>query len=84
MFKINFVDPVGLKGFTASHLIPLDKNPGVRLIGVTEVCRHILGKAVMQLIKLDLQESIGKQQFCNSLDSGCEAAFHCTYQSSLR
>ena len=49
-----FVDPSVLKAFNACHHIPLDKNPGVRPIGVVEVCRRIIGKAVMRIVKLDL------------------------------
>ena len=35
-----------LSMFVASRLIPLDKNPGIRPIGVGEVLRRIAGKAL--------------------------------------
>ena len=41
-----YVDPAGLTAFTACRLIALDKCPGVRPIGVGEVVRRIVGKAV--------------------------------------
>ena len=59
---MGFVDPSVLMAFNACRLIPLDKNPGVRPIGVVEVCRRIIGKAVMGIVKLDLIEATFTQQ----------------------
>ena len=56
--------------------IPLDKNPGMRLIQVVEVCRIIIGKAVMGIVRLDLIEAMAGCPFCAGLDGGCEAALH--------
>ena len=36
--------PSLLEAFTSCKLIPLDKNPGIRPIGVREVLRRIVGK----------------------------------------
>ena len=36
--------PSFLEAFTSGRLIPLDKNPGIRPIGVGEVLRRIVGK----------------------------------------
>ena len=36
------VDPKGLSAFIAGRHIALDKNPGVRPIGMGEVCKRIL------------------------------------------
>ena len=41
-----FVDPESLMAYTSARLIPLNKNPGVRPIGVGEVVRRIVGKAI--------------------------------------
>ena len=38
-------------------LIPLDKNPGLRPIGVGEILKRIIGKAVMMCIKKDVSKS---------------------------
>ena len=38
--------PSLLESFTSCRLIPLDKNPGIRPIGIREVFRQIMGKTV--------------------------------------
>ena len=43
-----------LKTFIASRLVPLDKNPGLRSIGLGEVLRRIEGKVVMGIVKDDV------------------------------
>ena len=50
-----------LEAFLACKLIPLDKNPEVRPIGIGEVIRRILGRAVMTIFIL---ESAGDLQLC--------------------
>ena len=52
----------------ASHLLALDKCPGVWPIGVGEVLRRILGKDVEQICKTD--------QLCSGLKSEIEGAVH--------
>ena len=39
-------DPNCLEAYTANRLIPLDNNPGIRPIGIGEVLRRIVGKAI--------------------------------------
>ena len=71
-----YVDPVSLVVYTACKLIPLSKNPGVHPIGVGEVLRRIVGKAITKIAKLDLLESMGPLQLCAGQNAGCEAACH--------
>ena len=73
---ISYVDPVALKAYTSSRLVPLDKCPGVRPVGIGEVVRRIVGKTVMKIVKRDLQEAVGSIQLCAGQDAGCEAAVH--------
>ena len=70
------VNPESLKQFLACRLIPLDKNPGVRPIGVGEVLRRIIGKTLVHLIKGDIIQSAGTLQTCSGLEGGLEAAVH--------
>ena len=72
----DYVDPAGLTAFTACRLIALDKCPGVRPIGVGEVVRRIVGKAILSVIGVEIQQSAGSLQLCAGQPSGCEAAIH--------
>ena len=65
-----------IEAFLACRLIPLDKCPGLRPIGVGEVLRRIAGKVVMSVVKGDIQESVGSLQVCAGQAGGCEAAIH--------
>ena len=60
----------------ASRLIPLDKNPGVRPIGIGEILRRIIGKCVTWNIKKDIESSAGGLQTCAGHKAGIEAAIH--------
>ena len=70
------VDPAGLAAFTAGRLIALNKNPGVRPIGIGEVCRRLIAKAVLCIGKNDVLQVAGPLQLCAGQPSGCEAAIH--------
>ena len=74
----NYVDPQGLSPFTACRLIALDKNPGVRPIGICETVRRIVSKAVLYVIKDDIQHATGSIQLCAGQIAGIEAAIHAT------
>ena len=71
-----YVDPAGLTAFTACRLIALDKCPGVRPIGVGEVVRRIVGKTVLSVIGVEIQQSAGSLQLCAGQPFGCESAIH--------
>ena len=72
----DFVDPSALTAFVSCRLIPLNKRPGVRPIGVCEVLRRIIGKGIMAVIKKDVMKAAGPLQLCAGQDVGCEAAVH--------
>ena len=65
-----------LSPYTASRLIPLDKSPGIRPIGVGEVIRRIVGKAILSVIKPMVVDNAGFQQLCAGQESGTEASIH--------
>ena len=68
------VDTKNIEGLVACRLIPLDKSPGVRPIGVGEVLQRIIGKAILTVLKSDILNVICYQQLCAGLESGCEVA----------
>ena len=70
------IDPTTLEAYVACRLIPLDKSPGVRPIGVGEVLRRIVGKCVGWVVKDDVQQAAGPLQTATGLQSGAEAAIH--------
>ncbi|KAG0720779.1 hypothetical protein GWK47_047762 [Chionoecetes opilio] len=49
---------------TACRLIPLDKKPGCRPIGIGEVLRRIIGKCIMAVVKEDVRRAAGNLQVC--------------------
>ena len=66
----------GMSAFIACRLIPLDKDPGLRPIGIGEVLRRIIGKMVVFVLKPELQEDAGELQMCVGQPGGCEAGVH--------
>ena len=74
------IHPDDLSAFVSCRLIPLNKNPGVRPIGVGEVPRRIIAKAILSLFRLDIQDTAGPLQVCAGQDGGCEAAIHAMRQ----
>jgi len=56
--------------------VPLDKKPGVRPIGIGDVPRRILAKAILSIVGNDIQLAAGALQTCAGQDAGAEAAIH--------
>ena len=54
------VDPAALSTFTAGRILPLSKDSeeGIRPIGIGEVLRREVGKAVMRHLKLDFSKRL--------------------------
>ena len=69
-------EPLLLEAYVACRLIPLDKDPGIRPIGVGEVLRRIIGKTISRVAKSQIREAAGPLQTCASHGAGAEAAIH--------
>ena len=70
------VNPKSIEALLASRLIPLDKNPGLRPIGVGEILRRIAGKVVTSALREEIISSVGCLQTCAGLEAGCESTIH--------
>ena len=71
-----------LEAFLACRLIPSDKQPGIRSIGIVEILRRVIGKIVMKLLKRDVLKGTGSLQLCacTGQDAGSEADIHAVYE----
>ena len=65
-----------IEAYTASRLVPLNKNPGVRPVGIGEVVRRIIGKCIMEVVNDDIRKAAGNLQVCAGHQAGGEAAVH--------
>ncbi|XP_057308551.1 uncharacterized protein LOC130646905 [Hydractinia symbiolongicarpus] len=74
--RMENVEDQSLEAFTACELVPLDKKPGVRPIGVGEVLRRICGKVMMAVLQKDVLKSSAEIQMCSGQKSSSEAAIH--------
>ena len=52
----------------------------MRLIGVFEVVRRIIGKAIVVVTKQDVLDAAGPFQLCAGQNAGCEAAAHAMHR----
>ena len=72
----NLIETQTIKAFLSCRLIPVDKNPCLRLIGVGEVLRRIAGKVIVSVLKNDIIDCNGSLQVCAGQEAGIEAAVH--------
>ena len=70
------VDPTPLHALIACRLIPLDKKPGVRPIGVCETARRIMGKAIVNVLHQDIRVAAAPLQLCAGQPAGSEAGVY--------
>ena len=68
----SIVPSVNIRGLVASHLIALDKCPGVQSVGVGENLMRIVGKVICLATKLDAEEVCGVSQLCAGTGAGIE------------
>ena len=74
------VDPAGLAPLTACRLVALDKCPRVLPVGIGEIIRRIIAKAILHVIGPEIQQAAGSSQLCAGQESGREAAVHAMHK----
>ena len=70
------VDPSSVSSLMACRFMALNKNPGVRPIGICETVRRIISKAILSVTKGDIQDAVGTTQLCAGQIAGIEAGIH--------
>ena len=65
-----------LETFLACKLIPLHKNPGVRPVGIGEVTKRFLGRAITTAFTRNILESADDLQLSARQRAGCEPAVY--------
>ena len=65
-----------IKALFSCRLIALDKQPGVRPIGIGKTLRRLLGKAVADLTGDDLAYAFGSEQLAGGVSCGIEGSIH--------
>ena len=73
-------NPSLIEAYTSCRLIPLDKDPGIRPIGIGEVLRRIIGKSISRSVSQCIMEAAGPLQTCAGHGAGAEAAIHAMRQ----
>ena len=68
--------PSLLEYYTSCRLISLDKDPGLRPIGVGEVLRRTIGKTISAFFKEEQKQAGSPLQVCAGFSGGAEAAIH--------
>ena len=71
------LDPVGLEAFLANRIVALSKSDDrTRPIGIGEVFRRIICKAILSVIKPQIRTDIGLHNLCGGQPGGIEALVH--------
>ena len=65
-----------MEAFIACRLIPINKNTGLRPIGIEEVLRRIAEKELMNILKKDVMHAVGLLQVCAGQEVDAETAIH--------
>ena len=64
------------RSFMSGRLITLDKQPGIRPVGVVETWRHIFEKIVIKVTVLESTMACQDDQLCAGIKAGIYGAIH--------
>ena len=60
----SYIDPEGISALVACRLIALDKNPGIRPIGIGMTLRRLMAKAILRITQANIQSVVASLQLC--------------------
>ena len=66
------------RALMACRLVALDKQPGVRPVGIGEIFRRLIAKCVLAAVGHQAMEACGNLNLCAGLPAGIEGAVHAT------
>ena len=61
----------------------MDKNPGLRPIGIGEVLRRIACQVVASHIREDIISAVGSLQVCAGQEAGCKSLVHAMHETAV-
>ena len=64
------------QSFMAGQLIGIDKEPGVRSVGVGETCFRMVVKCVLSVAGTEAKYACGMEKFCILMEAIIEGGFH--------
>jgi hypothetical protein len=64
------------RALMACRLVALDKQPGVRPVGIGEILRRLIAKMVVRAAGDQAKAACGNRQLCAGLEAGIEGAVH--------
>jgi len=64
------------RALMSSRLVAIDKNPGVRPVGIGDAICRFIAKCVLEVTKGEAVLACGSDQLCAGLQNGCEAGIH--------
>jgi hypothetical protein len=65
-----------IRALLMCRLVALDKQPGVRPLGIGEIIRRLIAKCVIHVTGYEATEGCGNSNLCVGLPSGIEGAVH--------
>ena len=64
------------RALISGRLIALDKQPGIRLIGVGDTWRRLMAKCLLKVAGPEAKSTCGTTQLAGGLEAGIEGAIH--------
>ena len=60
----------------SDRLIALDKQPGIRPVGVVDTWRRLMAKCLLQVTGKEAKTACGTDQFSGGVEAGIEVGIH--------